>query len=1106
MGHSNRNFSKIMQQLLGGVTPASKLRVDDDSDVVSGHELSEVELLRKALSNIVEMFPTTLRQFRHLETGFRFGMTGLYRDLITGECHYGNRSYRLFIDTNSTKIPVGCTCEQSEGTKPCPHGFLFVHWFRDQLNGKNPICERVNLCKYDKTRPKLDSFKPDPTEKFRRALAEVSARLTQVKSDSADSFDSLSLPTNEVGRIAWNFYIDRSDDIQVQPVFQTPKKRGNTWTKGKKLPFNELVKMERFLSPADKRVCSKIEYSSSYYQMTVSLDPVDAALELIGQSNVLFDGEPHTVERLNMRVRLVTENESSFFEIGEEDCVNSLSINGMIAVDGDAPVLRVCQLTHEQAKCIDLLTDVPAVPKALTNELVSIARVAQQHVTVELPAQFLGETIADPGKPILLLLLDTNANLSYGCRIKLESGRVVIPGHGPSIKAETRDGKPIQLARSMRDEVNLWSNLCEKLDLPPHQTTGVISGFDEVMACMQKVRQLECDEATKLEVLWDQKSEKPIRMLGNITPSNLRVSVQKSRDWLQLSGECDFGDSKMDLGTLLRSLRGVEASAIQGNYVRLGDHGWAKISDALRKQLGKLHDSVNEDRKNLVFDASSAKVVQDLADHQIQVTGTSAWTQCLERMERSKYISPELPKNLNAQLRDYQREGYCWMSRLAEWGVGGVLADDMGLGKTLQTLAVLLDRSTLGPALVIAPTSVGFNWVREAEKFTPDLKAHLYRETDRDDFLSNVGPGDLVVCSYGLVLRDSEKLSKIEWGTLVLDEAQAVKNARSKTATAIADLKADWKVALTGTPVENHLGELWSLFRSISPGVFGGWEQFRKRFAAPIEKDNDEDRRMALRERIQPFVLRRTKQEVLKDLPPRTETNLYIDLTPEEREVYNRVRLSAVGELDEIAKLSDIQDQRFKMLALLTRLRQLSCSPKLVHSDWPGRSSKLQQLAETLLELREEGHRVLVFSQFVTHLELIRQMLTEEGISFQYLDGSTTPKDRQKRVDEFQNGNGDVFLISLKAGGTGLNLTAADYVIHTDPWWNPAVEDQATDRAHRIGQDKPVMVYRLIAKGTIEEEILKLHDSKRDLVAGILEGSQAAGKLSTADLMELIRK
>ncbi len=463
------------------------------------------------------------------------------------------------------------------------------------------------------------------------------------------------------------------------------------------------------------------------------------------------------------------------------------------------------------------------------------------------------------------------------------------------------------------------------------------------------------------------------------------------------------------------------------------------------------------------------------------------------------------PTGLCAELRDYQTEGFKWLRRLAEWGVGGILADDMGLGKTLQTLAVVLDRAQQGPTLVVAPTSVGFNWVRECEKFSPDLKPHLYRDTDRADFLQEVGPGSLVVCSYGLALRDAKALAGVQWSTLVLDEAQAIKNSRSKTSAAIASIPADWKVALTGTPVENHLGELWSLFRVISPGVLGGWDQFRRRFAAPIEKDGDEERRMALRNRLQPFLLRRTKSQVLTDLPSRTETNLCVELSPAERKMYDEVRALAVAEADEIAQITDIQDQRFRILALLTRLRQLACSPRLVHDSWKERSSKIQLLCEKLLELREEGHRVLVFSQFVQHLNLIREMLDEEMITYEYLDGSTTADARRQRVDRFQDGDATVFLISLKAGGTGLNLTAADYVIHMDPWWNPAVEDQATDRAHRIGQTRPVMVYRLVSQGTIEEEILKLHDTKRDLVAGIMEGTAAAAKLSTEDLMALIR-
>jgi SNF2 family DNA or RNA helicase len=292
----------------------------------------------------------------------------------------------------------------------------------------------------------------------------------------------------------------------------------------------------------------------------------------------------------------------------------------------------------------------------------------------------------------------------------------------------------------------------------------------------------------------------------------------------------------------------------------------------------------------------------------------------------------------------------------------------------------------------------------------------------------------------------------------------------------------------------------------VAPGVLGSWEQFRRRFAAPIEKDGKSDRRAALAQVIAPFILRRSKGEVLKDLPSRTETNLMVDLSPDERLRYDQMRLAAVTELDQIGDENLSHDQRFKVLQMLTRLRQLSCHIGLVDDQWKGSSSKLDVLMEQLEQLKERGNRPLIFSQFTTHLSLIRESLDKAGITYQYLDGQTTPAQRQERVEAFQRGESDAFLISLKAGGTGLNLTAADYVIHMDPWWNPAVEDQATDRAHRIGQTKPVMVYRIIARGTIEEQILKMHDEKRDLVDGVLSGSDASAKLSTKELAEMIRQ
>jgi SNF2 family DNA or RNA helicase len=617
------------------------------------------------------------------------------------------------------------------------------------------------------------------------------------------------------------------------------------------------------------------------------------------------------------------------------------------------------------------------------------------------------------------------------------------------------------------------------------------------------IERLQTHESN-VEVLWDKTSEPPIHVLGTVSSQNVRVGIAQKRDWFNLTGTCMVGDKEFDIVTLMDSLRSDAEGTRYGDYVKIKDGGWAKISDQLRKSLMQIRDSVNQERGALRFDRTSAIAMREAEQH-LQIQSTRAWQECLAKLSRSEKLEPVLPDSLKATLRDYQIDGYKWLRRLAEWGVGGILADDMGLGKTVQTLAAVIDRAEEGPALVIAPTSVCFNWMREVEKFAPGMTAFMYRETDRAEFLTSVGNNNIIVCSYGLALRDAEQLAKVDWGTMVLDEAQAIKNSRSKTSMAIATIPSKWTVALTGTPVENHLGELWSLFRIVAPGVFGGWDQFRTRFAGPIERDDDDERRGALRKRLQPFVLRRTKKEVLKDLPARTEMNLYVELSAAERALYDEIRLSAIGEADAITKLPDIQDQRFKILALLTRLRQISCHPRLVHDSWKEGSAKLAQLTETLLQLREEGHRVLIFSQFVTHLQLIREMLEKESITYQYLDGSTPAAERQGQVDQFQNGDATAFLISLKAGGTGLNLTAADYVIHMDPWWNPAVEDQATDRAHRIGQQKPVMVYRIVAQNTIEEEILRLHDTKRDLVAGVLDGTHSAGKLSTADLLALLR-
>jgi SNF2 family DNA or RNA helicase len=433
----------------------------------------------------------------------------------------------------------------------------------------------------------------------------------------------------------------------------------------------------------------------------------------------------------------------------------------------------------------------------------------------------------------------------------------------------------------------------------------------------------------------------------------------------------------------------------------------------------------------------------------------------------------------------------------------------MGLGKTIQALAMLELRKHEGPALVVAPTSVCFNWIRETQKAAPSLRPLLYRELDRARAVAELQPGDVLVVSYGLLARDLERFQGFTFGTLVIDEAQAIKNATTRRARAVRNLDARWRVALTGTPIENHLGELWSLFRAISPGLFGSFDSFKDRFAIPIERDKDASRRAALAAIIRPFVLRRTKSEVASELPPRTEIRVEIELSTEERRLYEAVRLAALEDLAKSGEKEEVagsEERRFRVLAAITRLRQLACHPKLYEDSSPIASSKLARFMELVESLREEGHRALVFSQFTRHLGLVRRALENASVPYLYLDGSTPFGERARLVDAFQGGEAGLFLISLRAGGTGLNLTAADYVIHLDPWWNPAVEDQATDRAHRIGQIRPVTVYRLVGRRTIEEAILALHAEKRQLVAELLEGADTAAKISTDELIRLIRE
>lgn len=476
--------------------------------------------------------------------------------------------------------------------------------------------------------------------------------------------------------------------------------------------------------------------------------------------------------------------------------------------------------------------------------------------------------------------------------------------------------------------------------------------------------------------------------------------------------------------------------------------------------------------------------------------GGEALRSFAERLQNLHRVNVDPPIGLQAQLRPYQLHGLNWLQTLRELGTGGILGDDMGLGKTLQSLAHLLLEKQAGrldrPALVVMPTSLIPNWLDEAARFAPDLRVLALQGPSRRHLFAQLADFDLLLTTYALLPRDIDVLRDQPFHVLILDEAQNIKNPSSKAGRALRELNARQRLCLTGTPLENHLGELWSLFDFLMPGWLGDAKHFSREYRTPIEKHGDLQRLIHLKSRIMPFLLRRHKEDVARELPAKNEITHWVELSDAQRDLYETVRLAMDSKVREEIDRKGLARSQIVILEALLKLRQVCCDLRLVKNQAApharsSSSGKLDSLLEMLTGMIGEGRRVLLFSQFTSMLALIEEALTKRGIRYVTLTGST--RDRRAPVERFQAGEVPLFLISLKAGGTGLNLTAADTVIHYDPWWNPAVENQATDRAYRIGQDKPVFVYRLITRGTVEERIQQLQRRKAELAAGVLEGT-----------------
>ena len=855
-------------------------------------------------------------------------------------------------------------------------------------------------------------------------------------------------------------------------------------------------------------------------------------------------GPPWAIKHLPVRCHLTSRDKFMALEIwAGTHRLEASDLRGhshrSLYKEPEQRILHLLSIPPPVAKLLRVWAErsVPIPEEAQPILMRELSRIAP-HIHVE-AEDVIRDTKVEPQLDIIALLTPLPQNgLHIEFKVRpIRDGPLFTPGAG--LDEVVASGPERQIYRAVRDrlaERRAVGALMEALKLEEDPDRPWTVAIEDLPRALKLVEQLKNDPL--VECQWPkQKWSKPTF----VRAERLQFSVRKKNDWLEVHGGLSIDNERLELSVLL------EAARRDRGYIALDDGRFLELEASLRNRLSLLASHTERHRKSLRVNLSGYEILKDFVQHTEGTQETQDWKNFRAQVESARRLTPIPPEHLKNVLRPYQKDGFKWMCRLAEWGAGAILADDMGLGKTLQAIAVMCLRASLGPQLVVAPTSVVFNWARELKRFAPHLKTlNLTGPHRRKQRPNEAQAGTVILMSYGTLLRDvdnslrrarfgedsdesdsqpSTDIRSMTFATLILDEAQAIKNPKTQRARAIKTLSSAWSLALTGTPVENHPAELWALFHAIFPSLLGSFDHFRTRYL-PEEDANititgtsdprspdetgaktDEPRIAtgALRRTIHPYILRRTKAQVAQELPPRTEMVVNIQLSHRERSLYDDMRLAAIAEL----RKEDItQDTHLhiRVLAALTRLRQLACHPQLVDETSVVPSSKLERLLQIVHELIAEGRRALIFSQFTKHLSLVREALETRDWTYAYLDGRTPPKDREKAVDGFQAGTYPLFLLSLKAGGTGLNLTAADTVIHLDPWWNPAVEDQATDRAHRIGQTHPVTVLRLVTMDTIEEKMLEMNRDKRQLVAELLQGSDAPGRLSSEALMALIEK
>lgn len=891
--------------------------------------------------------------------------------------------------------------------------------------------------------------------------------------------------------------------FEVSPRLQLLNKNGS-WSKGRAIALSKFIDGTDEMTSFDKQVATCIDFEAAYSSWgyrkanTYTLQGPKVLKKLSGHPLVFND------ENIAVVVEIVTAQ--PYIMITKDELAFQIESN---VSDPDSKELSFCtrennsrivvmEMTARQKEIISLLLRVKTFPLEAEDKMKQLLNTISNDIVIhsDLIASNTNITQIEANASIAVQLLPIGSGFKASCYVKPFTSMppYCIPGKGTKSVMGQNEMSSTQALRNLEAEKKNMQALVDALAKFEfdEDTVMMLETPTECLELLDTIRELDY-----ASIEWPEGVK--LKLSGSASLSNFTLSMKGKNSWFEMVGELRYNDDKvLALSDLINSMDTMGGQ----RFISLGNDEYLALSDELRKMLASIKSLSGKDKKG-TFKISefAAPIFRSFQEEGLQLNSDTTYKKLIKKIDKAEKMNFEVPNSLQASLREYQEDGFKWMARLSEWGSGACLADDMGLGKTVQTIAMLCRRASEGPALVVAPASVVQNWVHELNRFAPSLNVVLLNtEPNRTAAIKQASDFDVIISTFALLNNESLTLSQKHWSTIVLDEAHSIKNKETKVSKAAMQLEGDFRLLLTGTPIQNHLSEIWNLFQFMNPGMLGTFEQFNQTFITPIEVNDDKLKRKELKQLIAPFLLRRTKNEVLDELPGKTEIVIPIELNAKEELFYEELRRKAE------ASLLENESNSVQTLAEITRLRQAASHIGLVDKSYKEESGKMKAFFELVEEMKENNHRALVFSQFTSHLALFKEALDKEGVEYLYLDGSTPVAERGKLVKQFQTGNQLLFLISLKAGGLGLNLTAADFVVHLDPWWNPAIEDQASDRAYRIGQKRPVTVYRLISQNTIEEKIIELHRTKKDMADSLLDGTNQSHKLTRDELLLLLSR